>query len=52
MTNKPLCPYCNEPTEQENSLCEKCWKKYLGTHIGGRQEKKCTCDICTALGMF
>lgn len=51
MINQYTCPYCEEPTVDLNSLCEKCWSKYLGTHVGGRQEKKCHCNICLSLAM-
>ena len=52
MIDQFTCPNCGTQVENQNSLCDECDSEYLGTHIGGRMEKKCNCDICTALGMF
>lgn len=51
MINQYTCPYCEKPTKDPNSLCDECWSEYLGTHVGGRMEKKCFCNICLSLGM-
>jgi hypothetical protein len=33
---KITCPNCSDGIEGKNSLCNDCYKKHLGTHIGGR----------------
>jgi len=30
------CPNCGIGWPDMDSLCDECWKEYLGTHIGGR----------------
>ena len=33
------CPACGLGTHGKDPLCDKHWKKYLGTHVGGRGEE-------------
>ena len=33
---KKKCPNCGKGKPGIDSLCDKCWREYLGTHVGGR----------------
>jgi hypothetical protein len=32
------CPRCGAGKVGIDSLCDRCWRDYLGTHMGGRSE--------------
>lgn len=32
------CPACGNGVPGQDSLCEKHWEEYLGTHVGGRDD--------------
>lgn len=36
---KEHCPNCGDGIHGKDSLCDECWKEYLGTHFGGRDDE-------------
>jgi hypothetical protein len=36
--DKKICPNCGSGVYGKDPLCDDCWKEYLGTHIGGRED--------------
>jgi hypothetical protein len=35
-TIKRACPGCSTGMPGVDALCDRCWKEFLGTHVGGR----------------
>lgn len=34
------CPDCADGRPGKDSLCDPCWREYLGTHVGGGGEDR------------
>jgi hypothetical protein len=43
---KETCPYCGSGRSGVDSLCDDCYKVYLGTHMGARSDEPCDCSLC------